>query len=352
MTFLRRWWRQSFSYDWMVDYFGRHGALAAFRWCVGLCCICYGLAAVTTYITAVPPTSMIAHVFTALGTVSSFVVGALWFRGPWPNERTSLMFIVYAEVGTTASLLAYGSIQMSFPGCALLATVGVYVQIFHGPKVLLAHLLWAAGTVALMFGWLMTSPAFDQGLAISQMVVLLPVMFSFPVFLQSLLLSLRLDADGAKIDPLTGLRNRRGLDDELAPFLRGATDMSVMVVDVDRFKEINDRFGHQCGDEALQLIARRLHVDDLLVARTGGEEFAVVSKVTMDQAEAIAEWLRTRLHAPQDVCPLTVSIGIAHAACTAEDTGNTLTGLLRRADVAMYEAQRRGGNQVVMAANW
>ena len=352
MTFLRSWWNQSFSYDWMVQYLRTHGVLSALRVCIGVCCICFGMAAVTTYITAVPPTSILADVFIAAGTVSAFVVGARWLRGPWPSERTSLLFIVYAEVGTTMSLLAYGSTQMSFPGCALLAVVGVYVQILHGPRVLLAHLAWSAGTVALMFGLIIFSAESDRGLAVSQLAVLLPVMFSFPVLLQSLLLSLRVDADGAKIDPLTGLRNRRGLDEELSRFLRGATDVSVMVLDVDRFKSINDRFGHQCGDVALQLMARRLIVDDLLVARTGGEEFAVVAKVGVERAESVAEWLRTRLFSAQDMCPLTVSIGLAHTHDVDNDTGTALTGLLRRADVAMYEAKRRGGNQGVIAADW
>ncbi|MGB6051153.1 MAG: GGDEF domain-containing protein, partial [Rhodococcus sp. (in: high G+C Gram-positive bacteria)] len=115
---------------------------------------------------------------------------------------------------------------------------------------------------------------------------------------------------------------------------------------------INDRFGHQYGDVALQLMARRLIVDDLLVARTGGEEFAVVAKVGVERAESVAEWLRTRLFSAQDMCPLTVSIGLAHTHDVDNDTGTALTGLLRRADVAMYEAKRRGGNQVVIAADW
>lgn len=346
MTFLRRWWGQSYSYDWMTHYFEAHGALSAYRICVGLSCFCYGLAGITTYITAVPPTWVISNIVIVTGLVTSFAVGALWIRGPWPSEKTSLLFIVYADIGTTLALLSYGSIQMSFPGCALLAATGVYVQVYHSPKVLLAHLIWSATTVATMFGLILASPHLDQGLAVSQLVVLLPVMFSTPVFLQSVLLSLRVDADGAKLDPLTGLHNRRGLDAEAPHFLDGATDISVMVLDVDGFKSINDRFGHHGGDLALQLIARRLRVDDLLVARTGGEEFAVVAAVAEAQATAVAEWLRSRLHSPRDVCPLTVSIGLAHTDSRDDDISTTITRLLRRADVAMYEAKHRGGNQV------
>ncbi|SNT06014.1 GGDEF domain-containing protein [Rhodococcoides kyotonense] len=350
MTFLRRWWRQSYSYGWMIRYFESHGALAAYRIVVGVCCICYGLAAITTYLTSVPPTSTAAGAIILLGTATSFVVGTLWLRGPWPPERLSLLFVVYADVGTTLALLSYGSIQMSFPGCTLLAATGVYVQVFHSPKVLLAHLAWSAGTVATMFLLILGSPTFDHGLAVSQLVVLLPVMFSTPVFLQSVLLSLRLDAHGALLDPLTGLRNRRGLDADLPRFLASDAEVAVMVIDVDRFKQINDRYGHEGGDLALQLIAQRLLVDDVLVARTGGEEFALVVQVSADRAVSVAEWLRARLFSPHDVSPLTVSIGVAHAQCVDGDSVTTVTRLLRRADVAMYEAKHRGGNQVVVAA--
>lgn len=348
MTFLHRWWRQSYNYDWMVHYFDAHKSLNAYRISVGLSCVCYGLAAVTTYLTAVPPTSLLADIVIAVSTVASVTVGVLWLRGPWPAERTSLLFVVFADIGTTAALLAYGSLQMSFPGCALLAATGVYVQVYHSPRALLTHLIWSAGTVMLMFGLIVTSPTLDHGLAVSQIAVLFPVMFAAPVLLQSVLLSLRVDADGARTDPLTGLHNRRGLDEAVHHFLEGAGDVSVMVIDVDRFKSINDRFGHQGGDVALQLIARRLRVADLLVARTGGEEFAVVAKVSLDQARSVAEWIRTRLHSPHDVSPLTVSIGIAHTI--GVETG-TVTGLIRRADVAMYEAKHRGGNQVVVGAS-
>jgi diguanylate cyclase (GGDEF)-like protein len=336
----------------MVHYFESHGALSAYRVGVGLSCICYGLAAITTYITAVPPTATIAHIVIVTGTVSSIAAGLAWIRGPWPAERVSLWFVVFADIGTTVALVSYGSIQMSFPGCALLAATGLYVQIYHSPRVLLAHLVWSASTVTLMFVLILLSPELDHGLAVSQLIVLVPVMFTTPVFVQSVLLNLRIDADGAKLDPLTGLRNRRGLDDEAPHFLHGASDVSVMVLDVDRFKSINDRFGHQGGDVALQLISRRLRVDDMLVARTGGEEFAVVTRVPLDQALSVAEWLRSRLHSSQDVCPLTVSIGVASSSARQvnsmdDEVVTTVTRLLRRADVAMYEAKHRGGNQVI-----
>lgn len=354
MRFLRRWWAQSYSYRWMVDYFEAHGALRAYRIGVGLSCWCYGLAAITTFITADPPTSVFSRTVIIVGFVSAVVVGTAWLRGPWPTERGSVLFLVFADVGVTVALLNYGSIQSSFPGCALLAATGVYVQVYHSPRMLLAHLAWSVVTVAAMFALLLSDPTADHGLAWSQLVVLLPVMFSTPVFLQSVLLSLRVDATGALMDPLTGLHNRRGLDDALPHFLDATSEVAVLVIDVDKFKSINDRLGHEEGDVALQLIARRLRIDGVLVARTGGEEFAVVMCVSEPRALAAAEWIRNKLHAPSDRTPLTVSIGLACASGIGpggeNGPGVDMKTLLRRADVAMYEAKRRGGNQVVAAA--
>ncbi|MCZ4077172.1 GGDEF domain-containing protein [Rhodococcus sp. H36-A4] len=323
--------------------------MSAYRIGIGFNCIFFGIAGLTAFLTAVPPSSMISKAVLVSAVISSFVVGALWVRGPWPSERISTLFVVYADIGTTMALLSFGSLQMSFPICVLLAATGLYVQVFHSPKLLMAHLLWSAVTVAGMFLLILASPNLDHGLAWSHLIMLLPVMFTTPVFLQSILLNLRVDADDAMLDPLTGLHNRRGLDEAIPRFLRGGREVSVLVIDVDRFKSINDRFGHEGGDLALTLIARRLRVDEVLVARTGGEEFAVVTTVSAEQAISVAEWMRTRLHSLQDICPLTVSVGVAHSASVDGDGVCTVTDLLRQADGAMYEAKRRGGNQVVVA---
>lgn len=349
MTFLRRWWAQPCNYMRMRKYFETRGVLKAYRIGVGFNCVFFGLAGLTSFLTESPPSSTVGRIVLVFAAISSFAVGALWMRGPWPSERISTLFVIYADIGTTLALLSYGSIQMSFPVCVLLAATGLYVQVFHSPKLLLAHLLWSALTVAGMFMLILASPNLDHGLAWSHLIMLLPVMFTTPVFLQSILLNLRVDADDALLDPLTGLHNRRGLDEAIPRFLRGRSEVSVLVIDVDRFKSINDRFGHAGGDLALTLIARRLRVDEVLVARTGGEEFAVVTTVSAEQAISVAEWMRTRLHSRQDVCPLTVSVGVAHSASVDGDGVCTVTDLLRQADGAMYEAKRRGGNQVVVA---
>ncbi|MEK8073804.1 GGDEF domain-containing protein [Rhodococcoides navarretei] len=353
-TFLRVWWNQPHSYESVVSYLGLHGALAPYRLAAALSTFSYGLGAgALLLLTDTPPTSVIGRSVFVVAIVSTLVVGVAWLKAPWPSKRVSLSFAAYSDIGVTLVLLSYGSPQTLFLALALLAANSVYVQLFHSARVMALHLLWAGATVVLFFMLILLSPETDHGLAVAQLVVLIPITFMGPTFFQYLLLKLQVQAQAANFDPLTQVRNRRGLDEAIPVYFLGATDVSVMVVDVDRFKSINDRFGHHQGDAALQLVARRLTTDGVLVARVGGEEFAVVTKSAEDEALALAEKYRCAAHSAGDPAPLTVSIGVAHCSAVSSEAGADVVELtrllLRRADAAMYEAKKQGGNQVVVA---
>jgi diguanylate cyclase (GGDEF)-like protein len=125
------------------------------------------------------------------------------------------------------------------------------------------------------------------------------------------------------------------------------------MLDLDKFKGVNDRFGHDAGDAVLaavaQVIRQVVRAEDI-VARYGGEEFCVlVPEIPPGEAEQVAERLRariarTRLPAEAGISRVTVSVGVAHRA--GEDT---TTELFSRADAAMYQAKRAGGNAVCIA---
>ncbi|MBV9736470.1 MAG: diguanylate cyclase [Acidisphaera sp.] len=163
----------------------------------------------------------------------------------------------------------------------------------------------------------------------------------------------------ALTDPLTGLYNRRYLLRHLRRLLGSshAHEVAVLMVDIDHFKAINDRFGHAAGDEALRLVAgtlrRRTRVFDS-VARVGGEEFVVVMPgASPSDARAAAERLRLAIEAiPFHPAPpvrhrLTVSIGVA-ATGLAACAGNAEV-LIRHADRALYAAKDAGRNRVEFA---
>lgn len=160
-------------------------------------------------------------------------------------------------------------------------------------------------------------------------------------------------------DPLTGLGNRRALSLHVEQWINCATDQSVgslLLIDVDFFKQVNDRFGHGEGDRALCELARQLlgsvRAQDTVV-RYGGEEFAVWLPYSDRQG---AELTAQRVHdhiarvrvAGQHI---TVSIGLTSCAPQGQKAARFLERLLSEADTAMYEAKHRGRNRTVCFAD-
>lgn len=164
----------------------------------------------------------------------------------------------------------------------------------------------------------------------------------------------------ASLDPLTGVANRRALDHFSADAMRRARthgeSLAVLALDVDRFKTINDRFGHAIGDRTLKHIARvcqeSLRDNDLL-GRIGGEEFlAVLPGNSLQHAAEVAERLRRRVEtlAPPDLpAKLRVTVSIGFATLSPQD--GSFADLERRADMALYQAKAAGRNRSVHATD-
>jgi diguanylate cyclase (GGDEF)-like protein len=167
----------------------------------------------------------------------------------------------------------------------------------------------------------------------------------------------------ARQDALTDLSNRRTFDREFTASLQSAaaagSACGLLMVDIDRFKSINDRHGHLVGDEVLRLVSRVLKesVTRLsagspgLAARFGGEEFAILLPgVQRQEATWIAETLRAAvevlpIHTPQSQINVTISVGVA----VFPEHGRSPEELLATADAALYEAKESGRNRVITA---
>lgn len=155
-------------------------------------------------------------------------------------------------------------------------------------------------------------------------------------------------------DDLTGLANRTQLGSRLDETLaaeEGSARLAVLFIDLDRFKEVNDTLGHDHGNELLAEIARRFrHAlgDGELVARIGGDEFAVLSRQAVDEASALAlgERLRSVISGVHEVGGVAVEVLASVGIALAPQHGCTRGELLRRADIAMYEAKRSGQTQL------
>jgi two-component system cell cycle response regulator len=163
----------------------------------------------------------------------------------------------------------------------------------------------------------------------------------------------------AVIDPVTGLRNRRYLDSHLKTLFDRAVarqrPLSILITDVDLLKLVNDTYGHHAGSEVLRECARRLHknvrgID--LACVYGGDEFVVVMPDTnFAVAEKVAERIRVEIaQMPFSVgydgnaIEVTVSIGVSSIFVG----GDTVAGLIKRADIALYEAKTSGRNRVIV----
>ena len=173
--------------------------------------------------------------------------------------------------------------------------------------------------------------------------------------------NVQLSIEMAVTDSLTGLHNRRYMETHLGALVEQAASrgkpLSVLVLDIDFFKSINDSFGHDAGDDVLREFAVRVRksirgID--LACRYGGEEFVIVMPETdMCVASMVAERLRRRIAGERfpigmgaQAIEVTISIGIA-ALSGAEDTA---AAILKRADQALYRAKRDGRNRVVADA--
>lgn len=155
---------------------------------------------------------------------------------------------------------------------------------------------------------------------------------------------------GAATDPLTGLANRAGLSRALADLESEPCDL--VLVDLDRFKQANDTYGHAAGDALLVEIARRLSmllegIDGAVVARLGGDELVLVSPSPAPLAQLLGAEAIAALAAPIEVAAdvtvtVTASVGAVHATA-----GDEWSRVLAAADAAVYEVKARGGDGMV-----
>ncbi|MCJ7955967.1 bifunctional diguanylate cyclase/phosphodiesterase [Pseudomonas sp. RGB] len=157
----------------------------------------------------------------------------------------------------------------------------------------------------------------------------------------------------AVTDPLTGLLNRRGfhqaVENTLLRSERNEQSLVLLYLDLDGFKRVNDSLGHDAGDRVLRWVSEQMQAClrsyDIL-GRMGGDEFtALVELEFPEQAAKISEKLIERVSVCQQVDGLDVMLGVSIGIATFPDCGSDLNGLLRAADIAMYEAKRAGRQQ-------
>jgi len=178
-------------------------------------------------------------------------------------------------------------------------------------------------------------------------VLLIPVLSRTSRRLRAYVAEIRYQA---RHDALTGLSNREALHENVAAALReqpAGEHVAVLLIDLDRFKDVNDSLGHDAGDELLRDVSARLlaAAGEAQVSRLGGDEFAVVvSRTTPQDAVALGHSLRRAIEAPAAIRGIPVAVDASIGVALAPDDGADVGQLVRRADVAMYGAkQARAG---------
>ena len=353
--YVRTWLRQPFDFEWTINHLRSRGFLRVHQVFIGVFSLLYGLTALLTVLWArVDSGAVVNDTLVLVIAVSSTALGVLWIFGHWPTERQSTAFAVYADVAVLTVILCYEDSFTAMPGLALLAANGIYIVVVHGPRALLAHLAFTVAAFAWLYGLAIVQASVPVTLITVRLLVLLPTVVGVPVIVQSHLLALRMGAIDALHDPLTRLHNRRGLDAEIEQLVpTGGRQIGVLAIDIDKFKAINDAYGHDAGDRVLVSVANATR-DAVaavevrsVIARTGGEEFVVVVEGGPYVVQRVATLLHQAVAASDGEATPTVSVGVASGLSAGSDAQTVVRDLIDRADAAMYRAKHAGGDRTV-----
>lgn len=271
--------------------------------------------------------------------VAGFVVLGTFVYRTRRVRFASIAIAILAIIGVVASVYASGPNRVLWAYPALMA-------VFYLTKPREAISLMLLLVVILLPQLLPTDDVFETATILITIVLMSAFAYAFSIITnrqRELLVEL------ATNDPLTGAGNRRVLEEKLVANVelhkRKNTPASLIILDLDHFKTVNDRFGHAMGDQILcrvtEIVSQRIRVTDSLY-RIGGEEFVVLSEgQDLDRAAHLAEQLRI-LIAANELVPdhlVTISLGVAEI-----QDGETAGDWLLRADEALYLAKRDGRN--------
>lgn len=350
MKSLATWWRQPDHFDWLSGYLQAHGLSTPTRRIFAGVSASLALTLANVLWGPPPFHPQLALTVAVLSGLIGLTMAALWLTR-WPTRGQSIFFIMTGSLTIAAGCLWQTQPIIALMACSALAVPGGYIAFFHTAKYMAIN-FWLAGTVGAIDAARVASTG-ETVLAFSGYFLVLELNVVVPFAMQIVVRSLGVDLLRANLDPLTGLLNRRACERAVVGrILAGDDDMylAVAMVDLDRFKDLNDSRGHAAGDAALVEVARALSVackDTALVGRIGGEEFLIADIVATERPPG---WGQKFCDAVAGITlPVTASVGTAAVALRdvgCDDADEAFRQLIAHADNAMYKAKRSGGNQV------
>lgn len=353
---VRWWWSHPFDYSFAITHHSTRSLHLPYRLLMAVATTGMGICSVLLLASDRGPSGTLARAWPLVVLVAQavFVVTVLVAPAPRSARTARVAFVsaaVFCDVGLTSVLLLYSPV-VSAVACALFALPSALCAFCLSARWMVAHLVWCSAVIAICGYRTALSGEFDSWAVAAGIVVMLMAVCLMPTATHIAWSLLSADARDSLIDPLTGVLNRRGLWSAIRPMWSDAVDsgavLVVIMVDVDDFKSVNDRHGHDVGDAVLRELAGALDAAapaTAAVARTGGEEFTVVMARTEAEVEAAVHAVPGTVDAAVRTVPITVSVGAAVVDAAADgDLVSAVRRATRTADDLMYTAKRAGGD--------
>jgi diguanylate cyclase len=348
---VQRWWRQPDHFEWLSGYLRFRRMLSFTRYLISMIASSLVVAALPLMFTTAGPQGDLRRLLGWAAICGALACATLWlFR--WPTKRQSIGVVLIANLCIAVFCEVQSNQLIGLVGATTFAVTGGYIACFHTAGYMLYNFA-VAGYIGVLQAVRYGLDG-DIHLALAGLVLVLLLNVNVPFALQAVVHALGGDVLRSDRDPLTQLLNRRAFFDQVHSLLLSSTpghqNLAIAMVDLDRFKHLNDTYGHAVGDQALVAVGealRRTARPSALVGRIGGEEFLMAdiihAPVLIPLAQPLCDAIESLPY------PITASVGIAVGRVDhlRPDEHMALTrDLCRQADMAMYEAKRNGGNQI------
>lgn len=352
LVWLRAWWTQPDQFDGITDFLRQRDLLRSAQIIMAVVASSAGSIPLTI-LAGQRQSGLVPLLIGSTGVLFTAGMVLFWLTR-WPTRGQSRLAVVAGAVCVALWSVTQASAPIAALGCTAMAVTGGYIAVFHSGRVMILNAALTIGITAVTTVNLTRTSGGAAAAAAFGLIFLLNV--SAPLTIRALSRALVIYAQRSEEDPLTGLLNRRGFVDAVARRVAlpgpAHTHLTVLMLDLDDFKRINDTYGHAVGDRTLLDVAAVLKLrcpPAAVICRAGGEEFLIALSATADEREATA--------LAKDLCDgirdlpyqVTVSIGTASGALTeltGPDAAHRVNRLTEIADEAMYSAKQCGGNQV------
>lgn len=350
---LRQWWNEPGDYSWVVEFYRRRGLMTALRASNTAGGVITAFATFCLLFEDLIQPHWLSHAVVIWMLASSIGWAVYWWLFPWPSVRQAGILFAFADIGIAVAAGLHADPLAALSTTPLFALPGACIVFFFGPRANAAHMVFCTATILTTATWLALSDRPDAvAVAIAKAIIALTVTVAISPPIHFGFWLIRSNSIESLTDPLTELANRRGLanylDSKLGTLTSSSKPLSVFVIDLDGFKNINDIYGHKIGDTVIARTAEQIRAavgPTAFVARVGGEEFVVLDLLTLQAAATIAESIRAAIEAP-DTPKATASVGVAVGPIA--NLGH-FDAIHACADETMYAAKRNGGNRIALS---